>query len=85
MTTITVTSKGQVTLPAEFRSELRIRAGTQLSARRNDCGEIVLKPKTGDIRALRGFLKYDGPPVSLEDIDRGIAEAVAARYARSSE
>ena len=78
----TMTTKGQVTLPAATRAKLRLVAGTQLIVTENDRGEIVLRPKTGDIRRLKGIVKYDGPPVSIEDMDRGIAEAVAQRLRR---
>jgi hypothetical protein len=33
--------------------------------------------------ALRGAVKYDGPTVSIEEMDAGIAEAVAERNERS--
>ena len=32
---------------------------------------------TGDIRALRGIIAYSGPARSLEEIDEGIAQAIA--------
>jgi hypothetical protein len=32
---------------------------------------------------LRGAVKYDGPPISIEDMDEGIATAVVARLDRS--
>ncbi len=79
----TMTSKGQITIPAETRARLRLVPGTKIDFVQNERGETVLRPKTGDIRALRGFIKYKGPPVSLEDIDRGTAEAVAERLRRS--
>ena len=75
----TMTSKGQVTIPAEVRAKFRLHAGTKVDFVENQAGELVLKPKTGDIRELRGILRYDGPPVSIEDMNRGIAEAVAKR------
>ncbi len=82
MTTITMTSKGQITLPATTRAHLRLVAGTKFHVVENDRGEIVLSPKTGDIRRLKGIIKYDGPPVSIEDIDTGIAKAIADRLRR---
>lgn len=82
MTTATVTSKRQVTLPAEMCRELRIVPGTKIDFVKNAAGETVIRPKLGDIRSLRGFLKYDGPPKSLEEIDRGIAQAVSERLDR---
>lgn len=83
MPTATMTSKGQITIPAETRKRLRLVPGSKVDFVQNETGETVLRTKTGDIRELRGFFKYDGPPVSLEDMDRGIAEAVVERYKRS--
>jgi antitoxin PrlF len=85
MATATVTSKGQVTIPAETRKRLRLVAGSKIDFVQNAAGETVVRTKTLDIRELRGFFKYDGPPVSLEDMDRGIAKAVVERYKRSLE
>ena len=82
MATATMTSKGQITIPAEVRAKFRLSAGTRVDFVENGAGELVLRPKKGDVRALRGIIKYDGPPVSIEDIDRGIAEAVAERLKR---
>jgi AbrB family looped-hinge helix DNA binding protein len=39
----TVSSKGQVVLPAELREQDRIRAGQQFSIERRKAGEYVLK------------------------------------------
>jgi antitoxin PrlF len=82
MTIATLTSKRQITLPADACAKLRLVKGSKVSVTVNEAGEIVLRPKTGDIRALKGFIRYDGPPVSLEDIDRGIADAVSERSRR---
>ena len=83
MTTITMTSKGQITLPAATRAKLRLAAGSKFLVSENDRGEIVLKPKTGDIRRLRGILKYDGPPVSVEDMKAAVGKAVVESFKRS--
>jgi antitoxin PrlF len=83
--TATVTSKRQITLPAEMCRKLRIVPGTKIDFVTNAAGETVLRPKTGDIRSLRGIVKYDGPPLSTEDMDQAIGDAVVARYKRSFE
>lgn len=80
MTTITMTSKGQVTLPADVRTRLRIGKGTRLTVVETVDGSVLLTPRTGDIRNAKGIVKYDGPPVSVADMDAGIADAVAERY-----
>lgn len=83
MVTATMTSKGQLTVPAAVRKRLRLRAGSKVDFVENKAGEFVLKPRTGDIRALRGIVKYDGPPVSIEEINDAIGAAATKRYLRS--
>jgi antitoxin PrlF len=85
MSTITMTSKGQITLPAATRAKLRLIAGIKFLVTESDDGKIILTPKTRDIRELRGILKYDGPPVSIEDMNLGIRKAAVDRYKRSVE
>lgn len=84
MPTITMTSKGQITLPAATRAKLRLMAGSKFSVTDNPNGEIVLKVKDGDVRRLRGMLKQDGPPPSTDAVDAAIADAVLARFDRSA-
>ena len=50
----------------------------------NEAGEIVLKPMAGDIRRLRGIVKYDGAPVSVEDMNKAIGDAAAESFRRST-
>jgi antitoxin PrlF len=85
MSTITMTSKGQITLPAATRAKLRLIAGIKFLVTESDDGKIILTPKTRDIRELRGILKYDGPPVSIEDMEVGVRKAAVDRYKRSVE
>jgi antitoxin PrlF len=79
MPTATMTSKGQFTMPAEMRAKLRLVPGSKVDFVEQADGSYALKTRTGDIRRLKGIIKYNGPPVTLEDIDAGIAAAVAAR------
>jgi antitoxin PrlF len=83
MPTATVTSKRQITLPAEMCRELRIVPGSKIDFVKNSAGETVLRPKAGDIRRLRGIIKYSGPPVSIEEIEQAIGDAIAEDYIRS--
>ena len=85
MPTATVTSKGQITIPAETRARLRLVAGSKVDFVQNAAGETVLRTKTGDIRALKGIIKYHGPPVSIEEMNKGIEEAAVSRYLRTLE
>jgi antitoxin PrlF len=83
MPTATVTSKGQITIPSETRARLRLVPGTKVDFVQNAAGETVIRPKTGDIRALRGILKYDGPPVSIEEMNAAIGRAISESFKQS--
>ena len=86
MPTITMTSKGQITLPAATRAKLKLVKGAQMDVEETADGKVILTPKpqkTGDIRQLRGILKYDGPPVSIEDMNASIGRAIVESYKRS--
>ncbi len=83
MTIATLTSKRQITLPAEACAKLRLVKGSKVDVSVNEAGEMVLRPKNGDIRRLRGILNYDGPPVSIEEMDEAIGDAIAEDFRRS--
>jgi AbrB family looped-hinge helix DNA binding protein len=84
MTIATMTSKGQITIPAATRSKLRLAAGSKVDFVENEAGEIVLKPVVGDIKRLRGIVKYGGAPVSIEDMNKAIADAAAESFRNST-
>lgn len=53
----TVSSKGQVVIPAELRNELGIEPGTRLAIQREE-GRLILQPITEEfIESLRGCTK----------------------------
>lgn len=83
MTTITMSSKGQVTLPAAMREKFRLSAGTKLIVTENPNGEIILKVKSSDVSRLRGIIGYRGPPVSIEDMNAAIEKAATTRFKAS--
>jgi AbrB family looped-hinge helix DNA binding protein len=59
-----VTSKGQVVIPVQFRRRLGIRKGTQVAFSEEN-GRLIVQPITADfIRKLRGSLK--GEPSALD-------------------
>lgn len=83
MTLATMTVKGQITIPAGTRSKLGLVAGSKVDFVENDAGEVVLRPLGGDIRRLRGIVKYGGSPKSLADLDRATGDAVVEQFRRS--
>jgi bifunctional DNA-binding transcriptional regulator/antitoxin component of YhaV-PrlF toxin-antitoxin module len=72
MPVASVSSKGQVTLPAECRRATGIGLKTRVFIQ-VDQGAIRITPAPG-ILSLRGFL---GKAVSREEEERGMQEAVA--------
>ena len=78
----TITSKGQTTLPKEVRDALDLKAGDRVRYFIYD-GEVRIAPLL-PLSRLFGVLKYDGPPATLEEMDRAIAEG-ACRSALGSD
>lgn len=68
----TITSKGQTTLPKPVRQALGVEPGDRVRYIIHD-GEvkiIALEP----ISRLFGAFRHAGPPVSVQDMERAIAE-----------
>ncbi len=70
-----ITYKGQTTLPKMVREALAVKAGDRV--RYIILGDGVLIRRVGPTSRLFRSLPYDGPVVSLEDMDRAIAEGAA--------
>ena len=67
MSTITLTTKGQLTLPKNVRNRLKIQSGDKREVYLQEDGSILLQPATVDIKELYGLLPKPSKPVSLED------------------
>ncbi len=57
MSEATITSKGQVTIPADIRKALGLSAGERVVFTRLDDGTTVMRAKTRSLNDLRGLLK----------------------------
>jgi AbrB family looped-hinge helix DNA binding protein len=57
MSEATVTSKGQVTIPAEIRKALGLAAGERVVFTQLDDGTTIMRAKTRSILELKGMLK----------------------------
>lgn len=65
----TMSSKGQLVIPAELRKKYRLKAGSKVAIDDRD-GEIRVKPNPYDaLLALRGILSHAG-----EDIEAWLIE-----------
>ncbi|THV15377.1 AbrB/MazE/SpoVT family DNA-binding domain-containing protein [Rhizobium rhizophilum] len=69
---VTMSAKGQITIPKEMRELLKLSPGDQMVYSVVD-GEIVITPKNIDLKDLAGFLGT--PPngrATLEEIDEAV-------------
>ncbi len=78
MSSATVTSKGQITIPKDVRDALGIEPGTKVDFVRVSARDYRVRPKNLSVMDLFGILKYDGPTITLEEMDEAIAAGAAA-------
>lgn len=82
MSTSTVTSKGQITIPIDVRRALKLEAGSRVEFVELPSGAYELIPATRNIKELRGIVKYSGPPISIEDMNDAVLKTAAERDRR---
>jgi AbrB family looped-hinge helix DNA binding protein len=78
MPTATVTSKGQITIPASVRTRFGLCSGSRIEFFEDEDGTLRMMPLTTDIASLFGILRRPGAaPLTLEDMDQAIAQGAA--------
>ena len=78
MTTANITSKGQITIPAEVRSDLKVDAGDRVEFVQIAPGRYEFVAATGDVSALKGMFGPARKPVTVEAMNGAIAKRGAA-------
>jgi AbrB family looped-hinge helix DNA binding protein len=83
MSTLTMSSKGQLTVPRELRTKLKLRPGCQVDVRADEEGRLVLTPL---LYGPEEFLARRGPrprrAASVVEMDAGVRKG-ATRGRRS--
>jgi len=74
MSTATITSKGQVTIPKDVRSRLGVDTGDRVEFVEVQEGVFQIVAATLDVRALKGIVEKPKKPVTIEDMNRAIIE-----------
>ena len=74
MTTATLTSKGQITIPADVRRTLGVQTGDRVEFVEIQPGRFELVAATRSVRELKGMLGKPTRTLSIEDMNRVIAE-----------
>ncbi|MGH3090635.1 MAG: AbrB/MazE/SpoVT family DNA-binding domain-containing protein [Rubrobacteraceae bacterium] len=73
---MTVTRKGQVTIPVEVRRKLGVREGDKVVFRMEE-GEVKLVRGGSVVERTAGAIKNDMPIISAEEERRAAEEAIA--------
>ncbi len=77
MASATVTSKGQITIPALVREDLGLKAGTRVEFVKIANGQYAIRPATISIKSMKGIFRGRGT-ATIEDMNRVIAERGAS-------
>jgi AbrB family looped-hinge helix DNA binding protein len=78
MNTVTLTSKGQLTIPRPLRDALGLAPGARLQASIDRQGRLVLVPSKYEPEELFRHRPRVSRRLSLEEMDQGIANAASA-------
>jgi antitoxin PrlF len=74
----TVTSKGQVTLPAEARRRLKIKPGSKLEFIIVDQEKLEVIPVMERVTSLKGMVPKPKKILSLADMEKAIARGASS-------
>lgn len=82
-----LSSKGQIVIPKPLRDAMHWTAGAELSVEpKGDAVVVRLAekpwrlPTREELDRVAGCLKYDGPSLSIEEMDRRAREAIARKW-----
>ena len=78
MSTATLTSKGQITIPADVRRVLNVQTGDRVEFVQIEPGRFEVVAATRSVRELKGLFGKASRTVSIAEMNRAIAERGAA-------
>ncbi|MBF7054653.1 AbrB/MazE/SpoVT family DNA-binding domain-containing protein [Halomonas sp. KAO] len=73
MTTSTLTSKGQVTIPAQVRASLGVGTGDRIEFVEVEKGKFTILAVNRPVQELKGMIRKPKRPVSIEEMNDAIA------------
>jgi antitoxin PrlF len=73
MTTATITSKGQITIPAEVRNALLVGAGDRVEFVQIEPGQYLFIAANRSVTELKGMFGKPTKTVTIEEMNRAIA------------
>ena len=78
MTTATITSKGQITIPADVRHALAVEAGDRVEFVQIKPGQYLFLAANRSVTELKGMFGKASKVVSIEDMSLAIASCGAS-------
>ncbi len=78
MTTATLTSKGQITIPVNVRNDLKVDAGDRVEFVQIAPGRYEFVAATRNVTELKGMFGKAKKTVSIKAMNRAISERGAA-------
>lgn len=84
MSTATLTSKGQTTIPKDVRDRLNLKPGDQLDFVIDADGSLRVVPLNVSLDNLKSILPPPKRKLSAEELDEAIASGWGGRAARKS-
>ena len=74
MTTATLTSKGQITIPADVRRALNVQTGDRVEFVQVQPGRFELVAATRSVRELKGMFGKPEHSLTIDEMNRVVAE-----------
>lgn len=73
MSTATLTSKGQITIPAAVRAAMSLESGSRVEFVESGKGQFLIVAATRPVQNLKGLLRIPSTPVTIEQMNQMIA------------
>lgn len=89
-----LSAKGQIVIPKDVRERMRLEIGEKFDVVERE-NEVVLRRKNGKratpaeqavadaVKRLQKIIKYEGPPISIDEMDRLTKDAISRHYRRA--
>jgi AbrB family looped-hinge helix DNA binding protein len=74
MSTATMTSKGQITIPVNVRKALGLKPGVRIDFYEIEDGEYAFRPKNGSIMEMRGCIPKLDHALTIEEMNQAILD-----------
>lgn len=82
MQIVSITSQGQISIPAKIRKELGLNTKKKALVS-TDHGKMIVEP-VKDLLELKGSLKTNKKPLTPRDLHEFVAQAMAEEYAKKN-